>query len=1344
MASVRKELRKKLKLAIAERDRCQREKEESGQQIAKLMEDLEASREENELQAAEHQATVKELEERLEQQAKELEARKPDGAGVGVVVDPTEGTASSTCSSEGSALRLAMLAQQIPTLEKFRGDDTRGVELIGDWLEQLEMVAEAFGWDERNKLVHLTTRLAGTALAFYRSCTIEQRHSYQLLKEELEKRFTPVHVQSVQSGLFHERSQKSGESVDAYAQELKELFYRAYPKMAQGGGEEGRAVLTSRFVAGLKRTLQEKLTGMEGDFTQLLSRARLEEAKRRELRLDDKERPSVRKESDNYKESRRGGEPTQGRVSDVVCYTCNKKGHYKNKCPLRGRAIPRESEGEKSKPRVNGLSAGPGEGSSSVVEEKLATLKTLGAQQSTGKVVIGPKLEAEVGLEGSDVTALIDTGSPVSIVALDYLLQVWRARDADVPLAEWKDKVRSALRKPSLALRAYNDMELELAAETEVTLTCGPERAHVTVLVQDKAPQKLLLGTDTLELLGFRMTKVHDGPGLTGEILVGNAPTCTVKLLRAEKLPARFQRQVWIKTCPKRCHSDLLMEGEMLEPTLVETDGKGEAIVILSNHKMELINLEADQEVGTGEAVKIEVVQEKGTCPGGDKSGLVSDVMTNPSLSCCRLEAEDKGNRKVQLLQALQLAITPLGLVERDSLATLVLEYEDVFALTEEELGVTNVTQHKIETGDSVPIRQYARRIPYSMRPRVDELVDGMLQRNIIRPSSSPWASPIVLVAKRDGSLRFCVDYRRLNAVTKLDAYPLPRIDDYLDTLSGARYFSTLDLAAGYWQVAMEPSSIEKTAFATHSGTFEFCVMPFGLANAPATFQRLMATVLAGLPLSTCMDYIDDILVIGTTFEEHLDNLRNVFERLRQAGLKLKPSKCDLVKPQVRYLGYIVSAAGVSADPDKVRAVRDFPRPDSVKRLRSFLGLTSYYRRFVPSYAKVATPLYQLTKKEVPFQWTDTCEEAFSALKQFMTDAPVLQTPDFTRPFRLETDASQEGLGAVLAQEDEAGLVKPLAYASRTLRGSERNYDVTQLEALGVVWAVKHFRHYLYGHKCVIVTDHQALKAILNTPQPSGKLARWGLVLQELDAEIVYRSGKSNSNADALSRNPLTDPFPDSTSRGGEGDSCPDAVDQWGGLEAIEPTSITNTQPSMVNAKWQGPAGEFINITNTHINTNTHMGDNTQAIQPSMVNAKRQGPAGGHTNTNIGNQTQAIKPSRRDAIWRGSAGGHTKTPTNVGDTMGPSTDPVTVSTTRCDTTGTSTDPDLVEPSNDHGGTGSRTMNSGSDGQQTSAEGPLAKGQREDKNLSVIISYLESGTLPDDPSGWWLRSLLTRC
>ena len=432
---------------------------------------------------------------------------------------------------------------------------------------------------------------------------------------------------------------------------------------------------------------------------------------------------------------------------------------------------------------------------------------------------------------------------------------------------------------------------------------------------------------------------------------------------------------------------------------------------------------------------------------------------------------------------------------ERTALEDLLIRHHDLFSLDDGELGRTDLVSHSIKTGGHPPVRQAPRRIPFAMRPLVDRMIEEMLENDVIQPASSPWASPVVLVKKKDDSYRFCVDYRRLNAVTKKDAYPLPRIDDTLEALAGARYFTTLDLASGYWQVTMDPAAKEKTAFITHSDLYQFNVLPFGLCNAPATFQRLMETVLAGLTRNQCFVYLDDILVISSSWQEHLENLSLVLERLQHAGLRLKPKKCAFARRKAIYLGHVISAAGIEVDPRKVEKVRNYPRPSNLKTQRQFLGLASYYRRFIPQFSKVANPLNALTGKNVQFTWTAACQEAFDILKKLLTSAPVLTYPNFQQPFVLETDASGRGLGAVLSQKQEDGTTRPIAYASRSLQKHENNYGVSELEALAVVWAVKHFHSYLYGHPCTVYTDHSALKSLLNTPSPSGKLARWGLAL---------------------------------------------------------------------------------------------------------------------------------------------------------------------------------------------------------------------------------------------------------
>ena len=296
-----------------------------------------------------------------------------------------------------------------------------------------------------------------------------------------------------------------------------------------------------------------------------------------------------------------------------------------------------------------------------------------------------------------------------------------------------------------------------------------------------------------------------------------------------------------------------------------------------------------------------------------------------------------------------------------------------------------------------------------------------MLEEKVIQPSKSPWASSIVMVKKKDGTHRFCVDYRKLNDITIKDAYPLPRIDESLDQLAGSQWFSCLDLNSGFWQVETDLVDREKTAFTSRKGLFEFSVMPFGLCNAPATFERLMESVLSGLQWQICLMYLDDIIVAGKTFEDMVNNLSLIFDRFISAGLKLKARKCTLFAKEVSFLGFHISEEGLKTDPNKTRCIEVWPVPVDVREVRSFLGLCSYYRRFVYKFSEIAKPLFKLTEKNQPFVWTEECTGAFTELKKRLTQAPILIHPDFTKSFILDVDASNNSIGAVLSQKTEKG-----------------------------------------------------------------------------------------------------------------------------------------------------------------------------------------------------------------------------------------------------------------------------------------------------------------------------------
>ena len=442
-------------------------------------------------------------------------------------------------------------------------------------------------------------------------------------------------------------------------------------------------------------------------------------------------------------------------------------------------------------------------------------------------------------------------------------------------------------------------------------------------------------------------------------------------------------------------------------------------------------------------------------------------------------------------------------------------EYQDVF---QKNPGRTTLIEHRIKTGAAHPVRLPPYRLPQAYRDTVKSELQDMLSAGIIEPSTSEWSAPIVLVKKKDGSLRLCVDYRKLNHISEGDAYPMPRIDELIDRVGGSTYISTLDLTKGYWQVPVAESDRPKTAFSTPFGLYQFNTMPFGLQGAPATFQRLMDCVIQGLEFAA--SYIDDLIVFSKSWKDHLDHIQAVLDRLRRAGLTAKAKKCNFGASQCVYLGHIVGSGTVKPEVSKTAAIKAFEEPKTKKEVRSFLGITGYYRRFIENYSSIAAPLTDLIKKDKPnaVVWTESCDTAFKQLKRLLCSDPILISPDFDRPFILQTDASDRGLGAVLSQHAEDDQEHPVAYWSRKLLPREQRYSTIEKECLAIKLGVAAFQVYLLGRQFSIETDHRSLVWIERLKHTNNRLARWSLALQPFSFTIRHRAGKANGNADALSR----------------------------------------------------------------------------------------------------------------------------------------------------------------------------------------------------------------------------------
>ena len=441
--------------------------------------------------------------------------------------------------------------------------------------------------------------------------------------------------------------------------------------------------------------------------------------------------------------------------------------------------------------------------------------------------------------------------------------------------------------------------------------------------------------------------------------------------------------------------------------------------------------------------------------------------------------------------------------------------YQDVFAKTNDVLGCT----YLIDVQGAQPIRQAPRRLPIAKREIERIEIEKMLKNGIIEPSISEWSSPVLLLTKPDGSTRFAVDYRKLNEVVKKDSFPLPKIDECLDALGGNTYFSCMDLNQGFMQLPIAEEDRDKTAIATTMGLFQFLRLPYGLVTAPSEFSRLMGEVLRGMQWRECLVYMDDIIVPCSVVQQGLIRLERIFQRLRAANLKLKPKKCSFFQKSVKVLGHIVSSEGIKTDPTKTEAVKNWPTPKNAKDLKSFLGLSAYYMRFVENYSNIAKPLYKLCSKSVKFSWTTEAESSFQALKTALTTTPILAYPISGSPFCLDTDCSKFASGAVLGQVQD-GKERVIAYMSKTLTQAEIKYCVTRKELLAVVTALKQFHHYLYGQEVLLRTDNAAVSWLRRLKDPCGQMARWLQYIDTYNLKITHRPGRLHANADALSRNP--------------------------------------------------------------------------------------------------------------------------------------------------------------------------------------------------------------------------------
>ena len=745
--------------------------------------------------------------------------------------------------------------------------------------------------------------------------------------------------------------------------------------------------------------------------------------------------------------------------------------------------------------------------------------------------MVGKDNVGDILIDGVTANALIDTGSQISTISEAFLKHL----------------------KPEPKIRDLDELDLEVkCADGRPLQYIGYVAVHVSSLFVEESQDEdhfypllvvpateynksvpIIAGTNIIARLKQRTLGAVDVPDawdLAFSLLTNNSVGVVKSTVKVTLQPMEVRTVLGLVRKGQSIESAITeqIEGGSLPkvavcPRVVKLDNPGKT----SRVPVRLCNISARV---------ITIPPKANLCDLQEVKVLRSPSVakkTDSKLETVNVNQQCVGDTECSNPPGLDLDDSVLTQDQKQQFRQFLTKWDGIFSKGPTDLGCAKLVEHEIHLENDRPFKEPYRRIPPALIQEVREHLNEMMEIGAIRPSKSPFSSNVVIVRKKDGSIRFCIDYRKLNQRTIKDAQAIPRVDDTLHLLAGSKYFSTLDLKSGYWQVELKEKDKAKTAFQVGTlGFYECNRMPFGLCNAPATFQRLMERCMGELNLRDCLIYLDDIIIFSSTFEEHVERLQAVFERLQENNLKLKPSKCKLFRSKVSYLGHVVSQEGIHTDPSKIEAIKDWPVPKTTKDVRRFLGFSGYYRRFIKGFAAIARPLNDLlvghvtnpkarkekASKRMPFEWTEKHQSSFDTIIDRLSNPPVLAYADYSLPFKVHTDASFDGLGAVLYQTQD-GKERAIAYASRSLKPSEKNYPAHKLEFLALKWAISEkFHDYLYGSLFEVITDNNPLTYVLTTAKLDATGQRWIASLSGYNFSIKYRSGKKNADADGLSR----------------------------------------------------------------------------------------------------------------------------------------------------------------------------------------------------------------------------------
>jgi len=804
----------------------------------------------------------------------------------------------------------------------------------------------------------------------------------------------------------------------------------------------------------------------------------------------------------------------------VICSNCGGNGHRAGTCatPTKERKLRRvERELEESE--------GSEESDYSSEENKEA--ESLNYERCMGHFVnrinVKPKdrtqLVIEANVDGLEIEMLVDTGSELSLINQGLVRKIRNKRCIS---RTWKGIAKGA-----------NNKRISMGGIFEIEMEVGNVQKKIQVVVADIS-DNIILGMDFMEdfvdsiEVKNRILHLANGTSIALNEKCHNLKQAkearlrrirmenSIKLVVKEKtiIPPHTTKLVGAKVkTNKVCKANNVM----IESKLRFNNRPGISVMAMIS-PVEKKGNDYFSRIAVSNFTEREVAIEKNTSCKAEWYSGGKTIWLNGELSAKRKESNNKVSSK-KLKAAIKQKAWESKFLEdnqKTGLTGILTEMASVFE-PKFKPGKALRSPHRINVMGHPPIKTPLRRKSERENDIISRQVQEMKKQGVIQDSKSPWSFAVILAPKKDGTYRFCVDYRPLNKITKKDVYPLPKIDEVFDQLGGAAYFSALDLTSGYWQIPMHPDDKEKTAFRTRDGLFEWNVMPFGLSNAPGSFQRDMEYVLSSVLWKCALVYIDDIIIYSESWEQHLSDLKEVLMALDAVNMFCKLRKCNFGMKELPFLGHVISKEGVKPDPKKIEAVMGIEAPTDTTGIKMFLGLTGYYRRFIKNYAQIAAPLNTLLRKNTKWKWKEEQQKAFENLKRKLVEAPILTFPDWDKPFSLHVDTSSMAMGGVLTQMQK-GKEKVIAYGSKTFVHGERHYNTTEQECLAIVHFTNYWRQYLFGKKIKVVSDHKPLRWLGGVRNTRARYTRWWEYLQDYELEVVHRKGRLHTNADALSR----------------------------------------------------------------------------------------------------------------------------------------------------------------------------------------------------------------------------------